>query len=193
MAQKTTLPFEPISPSALLGLAEIYFKYALNLSNTIKTSKVKIEPFKNLSLNKQRTTNWEFKQTKEHKFLGHGYLEECAIYLCTLQIDKAFEETIPDRFNHQDTNIVTASLIARTMRNSFAHNPFNPIWLVDRKQKGKLLEIKNVIRLDLKVIDGLALRSHHYGGPSAVLRFLKYSKKLVRKFEATSGRKFFIK
>lgn len=104
-------------------------------------------------------------------------LHHVAIYLLANQIDTFLQNLYKDRFNHSNPDIKSAAWIARLIRNSFSHNPFYPVWLIDRDAKNKIFSVKNILQLDTTNLNGKFLDRSHYGGPLALLLLSNFVKK----------------
>ena len=76
--------------------------------------------------------------------------------------------------------IKSASWIARLIRNAFAHNPFDPVWIIQAECKNKQYEVPGTISLDTSSIDGKRLLRIHYGGPLAILKLSEF---VLREFD----------
>jgi hypothetical protein len=101
-------------------------------------------------------------------------LRQSTMYLMAVAIKDAIEAVIPNPYNHKDQNIRNAYQIARLIRNAFAHGPFKPMWLIDKKCRNKVFEVKDIIKLDTRGLDRTTFDWRHYGGPLAILRFCQF-------------------
>lgn len=115
------------------------------------------------------------KLTKEQEEHGFAALEHCATYLCAVQIHTVLETIHPDPFSISEPEIQVAFHIARLIRNSFAHNPFDPHWQFGTKYDNTKFEIPSLITIDTKGRNGQAVTRGDYGGPLAILRFVEYT------------------
>ena len=71
----------------------------------------------------------EFALTGQQESLASAALLHSATYTMAIQMDRVLQEVVgSDRFKHPDSDISSASWIARLIRNAFAHSPFNPTW-----------------------------------------------------------------
>jgi hypothetical protein len=89
-------------------------------------------------------------------------------------MDRALQDTVPDRFKHPDDGIRSAAWIARLLRNAFAHNPFNPVWMLYSECENKVFEVKDVIRLSTEGLHKKRVVREDYGGPLALLRLSQF-------------------
>jgi hypothetical protein len=88
-----------------------------------------------------------------------------------IQMDRVLQEVVgSDRFKHPDSDINSASWIARLIRNAFAHNPFNPTWQTCPECDNKVFEVEGIIRLRTKGLNGRRMEMDDYGGPLSLFR-----------------------
>jgi hypothetical protein len=106
-------------------------------------------------------------------------LEHTAMFTLAVAADTALERTIPDRFNESNQNVATAARIARILRNAFSHDPFFPRWICTNPNHLGQFTIPDVISLDTRALNGQEIDWRHYGGPLAILRFLRYCQSLI--------------
>ncbi|HEY7329841.1 MAG TPA: hypothetical protein VH592_19560 [Gemmataceae bacterium] len=115
--------------------------------------------------------------------LASTALQHCATFALAVAVDTALEQTIPDRFNSQDPKIVAAARIARIIRNAFTHDPFYPRWVCTNPNHIGQFAIPDVITIDTTIVNGQSVEWTHYGGPLALLRFLRHSQRLISESE----------
>jgi hypothetical protein len=84
-------------------------------------------------------------------------------------------------FRQSEREIEDAFQISRLLRNAFAHNPFAPVWKIDRAYRDVVFDVPDVISLDSNGLDGEPVRRVHYGGPVAVLRFLEHADFMIER------------
>lgn len=103
-------------------------------------------------------------------------LEHTATFLCVNQ-----GHAVLEKLSHlnSDTAVHSAFHIARLLRNSFAHDPFEPKWLFGSTLDNTVLELPSVIRIDTTGLRGLPVVRAHYGGPLAILRLTQFVDSLV--------------
>jgi len=111
--------------------------------------------------------------------LGQTALQHTATFALALAIDSAFERLVPDRFNCRNPDIAVAARIARILRNAFSHDPFFPRWICTNPNHRGMFAIPGVISLDTTVVNGQDVDWRHYGGPLALLRFLRHCQGLL--------------
>lgn len=97
-------------------------------------------------------------------FLAHSTLLTIAV-----QVDSALERRAPNRFASVNSDLKNLAIIARMIRNSFAHNPFFPVWLIQEQWQDQVFEVSNVISMDTTGLHGKPVDRHDYGGPLAIL------------------------
>lgn len=103
-------------------------------------------------------------------------LEHTATFLCVNQAHAVLEKLDNSA---EDEAFSAAFHIARLLRNSFAHDPFAPVWLFGPKLENTILEVPRVIRLDTAGLKGQRVLQAHYGGPLAILRLTQFVDALV--------------
>ena len=161
----------------LLKKAEIQYKFALAL-NTTYNSRIE-EDLPNLSYlayfayGKYGTGGKELRLNKKEEKYAVTLLEHSAIYLIAVQIDSALEDLFRSRFNHPNKDIRTISCIIRLIRNAFAHNPFAPRWLLDRRFKNKTYTIGD-LTFRTNGLNNKLVKKMDYGGPVALLLLSKF-------------------
>jgi hypothetical protein len=174
---------ENFSHSSLLESAEIFFKFSYGLSFTHSIHGISIVPPSGWSWGNHFIDSDEMELSENEKEVGDAISRHVAIYLCMVQVDKALQDLFPDRLVKENEIIYPAAHIARLIRNTFAHNPFNPVWDIKPECIGKTYEIKDVIKLDTTDLHKKPVKREDYGGPLAVLRFLQFVKGIVKKEE----------
>src|SRR6266849_5500866 len=104
-----------------LDIAALQFKLALQVAAVPGgvTQRLTFMTYGRLSIEKQ-----DLQLSEEDVPLAQTALKQIATFTLALAIDTAFENTIADRFNSPDHEIVIAARIARILRNAFAHDPF---------------------------------------------------------------------
>lgn len=124
----------------------------------------------------------DLKLSADDAALASNGLKHCSILTLAVVIDSAFENIVPDRFNSQNEDIKIAARIARIIRNAYTHDPFFPKWNCTNKNHiGKFI-IPNVIAINTTTVNGLEVEWQHYGGPLALLLFLRYCQNLLRSY-----------
>jgi hypothetical protein len=101
-------------------------------------------------------------------------LQRSATFLMASAALEAIRATIQDPKTHYDPKVVSAYQIARTIRNAFAHSPFNPIWRIDPDCRNSRFTVPDVIQLDCTGLDGKPFDWRHYGSPLALLRLSQF-------------------
>ena len=102
------------------------------------------------------------------------HLQRAATYLMAVQILKAIKETVPDARTHSNSSIRAAYQISRMIRNSFTHNPLQPVWALDPDCLNQTFSIPGTIQFDTKLLQGKEFDWRDYGGPLALLRLNQY-------------------
>ncbi len=116
----------------------------------------------------------------EEEELASSLFEHSATYILAIQVDSAFENLLPDRFNYSDIEIKSACVIARLIRNSFAHSPLAPIWLVPKAMRNQIFEVKNTIKLATTNLNNQPISRWDYGGPIALLKLANFSLRVIK-------------
>lgn len=162
----------------LITVAQYQFKLALAVSMHC-TSTQPENAFTYLgafSYGKHVATLEELSLTpKEEKFAAAA-LEHSATYVMAVQIDTALQAVFPQRFSHQKTDIQQSAWIARLIRNAFAHDPLNPVWLTYPECDNKVFSVQEIITLNTAQLNGKSLQRMDYGGPLALLRLSEFVK-----------------
>jgi hypothetical protein len=167
----------------LLEIAAINFKYSIGLSDTILFDGLKINYPAGMIWGKHYANKKELTLTEEEEKIGQTCLQHCASYLCVLQIDRAFEGLKSRGLVSEDNFFEQACKITSVIRNTFAHNPYDPTWQIKPNDKDKYFKLENIIYLDTKGLEGERVLRDHYGGPLAILRLLEYAMKLLKQVQ----------
>lgn len=166
----------------LIKTAEMTYKlaHAIRLKCLTNDSNTPTFDYLNtFSWGKHTATHENLSLSVKQEDYASSALLHCTTYTMLIQVDTALEKLIPNRFKHENSDIKTASCIARLIRNAFAHDPLYPSWLIDRKNKNKTYEIDGVISLSTIRLEGKKLSREQYGGPLALLRFSEYVRKNI--------------
>lgn len=118
--------------------------------------------------------------TKEEEDEASAALENSAVYLAACQLDAVLEESIPNRFEHDNHDIRAACSVIRLLQESFAANPFDPVWKFPDEWKGKLLEFEGLSFFPPE-LDGRPVRRRDYGGPMTLLRLIEFVQGAIKK------------
>ena len=125
-------------------------------------------------------THEEFALSSEQEKYASRALLHCATYVMAVQIDTALQREKHNRFKHHNDDICIASCIANTIRNAFSHDPFNPVWKINRKRcPNRILEIKGIIRIDTNDLEGEKMRIEDYGGPLSLLKLSEFVRTII--------------
>lgn len=159
----------------LLLHSEIFFKFAFAIH---KSSPIPLRYLKSFSWSKQQPREIDWRLTKKEEYIAPGFLHHVATHTLAVQIDTFLQQKYADRLNHSDNAIKSASWIARLMRNAFAHNPFNPIWILNQECTNKNYVVQGIIELNTRELEGKPLKREHYGGPIAILKLSEFVRRL---------------
>jgi hypothetical protein len=102
------------------------------------------------------------------------FLHNSATLLLAVAIKDAIRAVVQDPKTSKDPNVQAAYQIARLIRNAFAHGPFAPTWSIDPDCRDHVFQIRNIIRLDTKNLQGTPFHWSHYGGPLALFRLCRF-------------------
>ncbi len=122
----------------------------------------------------------DMRLTKEEEDEASAALENSAVYLAACQLDAVLEEKLPDRFEHPDHDIRAACSVVRLLKESFAANPFDPVWKFPDEWKGKLLTFEDFSFFPPE-LDGRPVRRRDYGGPLTLLRLIEFVQGAIKK------------
>ena len=165
----------------LLDNAELQYKFALALNtkyNWLGEKMPKLVYYDQFAYGPYIVYKKDLELNKKQEQRAAMLLEHTVIYIMAVQIDTVLEKNIPDRFNHNNNDIRSGSCIIRLIRNTFAHNPFAPVWLIDRKFKNKVYSMGE-IEMDTSKLNNKPVKRLDYGGPLALLWLSKWAKKLI--------------
>ncbi len=164
-----------------LEAAEILLKFAFGISATFAANdRPRLNYLEAFSWGKHVSQKAELELTEKQERIAPIFLEHVATYLCAVQVDTAFQQVVPERFQHADPAIQSAAWIARLVRNAFAHNPFAPTWKLYPECENRLFSVPGVIELNTTGLHDKPVARRDYGGPLAILRLLWFAKELAR-------------
>lgn len=118
---------------------------------------------------------------EEEQARAAAALEVSAVKVLAIAVDTALEHVFPDRFTHADRAIADTAIIARAIRNAFAHDPICPRWELRNPRHAGRFEIPGVIILDTTGKDGHEVLWQDYGGPLALLCLLQHARLLIER------------
>lgn len=166
-----------------LTLAEIQYKYthALNIAYSVNESKPKLVYTDIFVWGKYTVHKADLQLNEEQEHQGVMLSSYAAKYLLCVQIDTILSELFgKERFKHTDEDIRAVSSITRLIRNAFTHNPFAPVWLIDRDSMNKIFHVKAIdLKLDTHGKHNRSLERSDYGGPLALLKISSLVKTLI--------------
>jgi len=135
--------------------AELQFKFALGISAAVISNDEPVcSELSVFSWGRHRTEPGELFLTKKQERLASSMVEHTATYAMAVQLDRALQDLLTDRFHHANADLRAASWIARLIRNAFAHDPLNPVWKVQPEAIDRRFVLDGVIELDTKALDG---------------------------------------
>jgi hypothetical protein len=158
----------------LLNGAVLQFKLALAVSVLAGDEDFDLRYLEHFTSGEHFRDREQLHLSKEQERLAGSILEHSATYILALQMDKALQDTVPNRFKSPDADIYAAAWVARLIRNTFAHNPLAPIWDIQPEAQNKTYEVANIIRVTTDTLDGQPVRSRDYGGPLALLTLAEF-------------------
>lgn len=175
--QKEKISLKPLYIS-LLKFAEVQYKFAHALNISSLTELTYPEVF---SFGKHITYKKDFELTKEQEEQGAMFVSHSAVYLMAVQIDSVLSNVFGDkRFSHDNKDIASTAQIIRLIRNSFAHNPFYPVWLIHRNCKDKVFRVEKVnVELNTKGLNNKLVDRADYGGPLALLKLSEFTRNII--------------
>jgi hypothetical protein len=164
----------------LLRAADWYFRFAFAVSNDVRFNHHPRVEYAQLAWGQHFMTGEELNLSRDQELFAATIGEHAATYLCALQIDSVLEDKFgPSRLTQTTQQTIrTPSVIARCIRNAFAHSPLNPIWLVRPQERGSFI-IQDVIQLNTEHLNGRKLKFSDFGGPLAMLKFLRHVRQHV--------------
>jgi hypothetical protein len=83
-----------------------------------------------------------------------AFLQRSATYLMAVAMKDAIRVVVPDPKQSQDAAVRAAYLIARLIRNAFAHAPFSPTWSIDPDCRDTKFTVPDLITLDTTGLHG---------------------------------------
>lgn len=168
--------------SDLLEYAQLQYKFALAISTTIQLGKFQdLLYYDVFAYGPHAFKKEELILSKEQELFAATLLVHSATYICAVQADTVLQATIPNRFQHTDPDIRSASWIARLIRNAFAHNPFAPVWKTYPECENQTYTVGSVMSLNTSGLNGKPVERLDYGGPLALLCLLDFVRQVTEK------------
>jgi hypothetical protein len=161
------------SPLERLRLAELAYKATVLIAADRSVARETL-PSLQFSWGPHVVSAEELSLTAEEEQIAAGLLEHLATYSLCLEADSVLAELIPQRFELDDDDLRCAAWIVRLIRNAFAHDPFAPTWLIDRRVRDAVLQVHDILTLDTCSLPGKVVRREDYGGPLALLRLIQF-------------------
>ncbi len=161
----------------LIKLAERQYKFSVAVGSLALFNDEEIQNHLPTSMvwGSHSYTGVEFELKNEEMKECSVLMQNSAMYILVVQIDKFLEIFCKDRYKHSEHGIKNASILIRQIRNSFAHDPIYPKWDVKQPEaKGKRIEIPNIMEIDFSLVDGKIISRYDFGGPLAILRLSEY-------------------
>ena len=164
----------------LLNYAEIQYKYALALNSYYSTHRrfPKLMYYDVFSWGKNILYKKDLALSETNEKNAVMFLSHSALYLLATQIDSILE-ALYGKARFQDKNVGDISCVVRLIRNAFAHNPFQPTWIIDRKYMNKNYEIDLKIKLSTAQLRNKSVKRRDYGGPIAILKIAAFVRQLI--------------
>ena len=169
----------------LLKLAETQYRFAVGI-NTLYTIRERYPklPYPDFwTWGKHSITKKEMQLTRKEAKDGAMLFSHTALYILVVQIDTVLERVFgKNRFTHNDGDIQSAASIARLIRNAFAHNPFYPIWIINKQMRNKMFRINRInVELNTSNLENKVVKRSHYGGPLAILELSRFVRSLLKR------------
>lgn len=167
----------------LLKISEIQYRFA-NAINTLYSINGRLPrlPYpKTWVWGKHSVTDKDVKLSRDETRDGAMYVAHSALYIMAIQIDTALEKCFgTQRFSHSDSDIKSASCIARLIRNAFAHDPFHPVWLIPLQMRNQIFRVDKItMELNTTGLEGRNVKRSHYGGPLVILYLSRFVRELI--------------
>lgn len=155
-----------------LANAMLHWKFAFGITAT----RPEIQCLSHFSFGEHSVGYQEICLSPKEQELAFSALEHTSTFLCVNQT-----HAVLDKFDEpsEGSDEFNAFHISRLLRNSFAHDPFSPVWLFGEKWENRFLEVPGVIAVDTGGLRGQRVVRAHYGGPLAILRLTQYVDALV--------------
>jgi hypothetical protein len=110
----------------------------------------------------------------DQAYYGAYFLHRSSAFLMAMAMKDAIRATVNDPKNSTNPDVRSAYQIARIIRNAFAHAPLSPAWSIDKDCRDQVFEIRNIITLNTKGLDGTPFDWRHCGGPLALFRLCRF-------------------
>ena len=162
----------------LITVAQHQFKLALALRAHCASAQPEngLSYLQSFSFGTHIASSEELSLTPSEEQFAAAALEHSVTYVMAVQIDTALQAVFAQRFSHPRSEVQQSAWIARLIRNAFAHDPLNPIWLTYPECEDKVFSVEGIIALNTSQLKGKELQRMDYGGPLALLRFAEFVK-----------------
>lgn len=157
-----------------LFAAEIQFRLASAVRLAVTLEKQPLDLPVKWTYGKHTVQYNEVALRKDQATYASTYLHRSATFLMAVAIKDVIKSIIHNPKNHSDANIRNTYQIARLIRNAFTHGPFHPTWSIDPDCQNVIFEVKDIIALNTKGLQGTPFDWRHYGGPLALLKLCQF-------------------
>jgi hypothetical protein len=174
---------------ALLKRAELQFRLMIAVRTASTLGKLPLQVPVLFIFGRQSATSADLALTQDEADEGAAILEHTTTYTLALQIHQAMKDVLVKPRVHTNQEVRHAFEIASLIRHAYAHQPFNPHWLVDRACRAKTFEVSGIARADTTTLQGQPVRWQDYGGPLALFRLSQYVRSVILPAEPVDVRR----
>lgn len=157
-----------------LRLAELQFRLASAVRLSVAVGTQPLDLPVEWTHGKHRVRYSEIAITKDEADCAAWNLHQSATFLMAVAIKDAIRVAVPDPKTHLNADVRSAYQISRLIRNAFTHRPFCPVWSIDPDCSDQVFEVRDIIKLNTKGLNGTPFDWRHYGGPLALLRLSQF-------------------
>ena len=158
----------------LLFTAELQFRLASAVRLAVTMDNQPLDLPVEWSHGKHNVNYKEVALRKDQADFAAWNMHRSATFLIAVAMKDAIKAVVPDPRNVTNSDVQASYEISRLIRNAFAHSPFNPVWSIDPYCRNRVFEVRDVVSLDTRDLQGAAFNWRHYGGPLAMLRLCRY-------------------
>jgi len=158
----------------LLFTAELQFRLAFAVRLAVTMDNQPLDLPVEWSHGKHNVNYKEVTLRKDQADFTAWNMHRSATFLIAVAMKDAIKAVVPDPRNVTNSDVQASYEISRLIRNAFAHSPFNPVWSIDPYCRNRVFEVRDVVSLDTRDLQGAAFNWRHYGGPLAMLRLCRY-------------------
>lgn len=107
-------------------------------------------------------------------------LEMIATQNLAVALDSALEDSVTNRLTHPASDLCEYFCFVRCLRNSFAHDPYDPTWELKNENYRRIYRLPNSWDVDLTSRNGTRVNAEDYRYAGGLIRLLEFGLPMIR-------------